>query len=203
MEMARREDVTNILLCGVGGQGIGLAGNILARVYLKAGHDIKISEIHGMAQRGGDVTAHVRYGKRVYSPVIEEGDVDFLLAFEQLEGLRYINHCRDDATIMISNERIPPLSVGQGLMAYPDDIEGTFRRHFPGKVHMVRSRDMALRIGDLRAANIVLVGAFSRLFPEIDRDVWLEALQEVVPARVLSLNRTAFEEGRTNSFLTL
>ncbi len=190
------EQVTNILLSGVGGQGAILASNILAHVFVAAGYDVKKSEVHGMAQRGGDVTTHFRYGKKVYSPLIKYGDVHFLLAFELLEAYRYINHCRDDARIVINDQKILPPSVNLGLMKYPGEIPEIFKKHFDGNVHLVKGQETALKLGNAQAANVVIVGAFSTFFPEIAGDLWKAALAALLPKKILELNLKAFEEGK-------
>jgi indolepyruvate ferredoxin oxidoreductase beta subunit len=187
--------VTNILLSGVGGQGAILAGNILAHVFVEAGYDVKKSEVHGMAQRGGDVTTHFRYGKKVYSPLIKYGDVDFLLAFELLEALRYINYCKDDAKIIINDQKIFPPVVNLGQAKYPENIAATFKKYFKDNVHIVKGQEIALKLGNVQAANVVLVGAFSNLFPEIKDEMWLSALTDLFPKKVLELNIKAFQEG--------
>jgi len=188
--------VTNILLSGVGGQGAILASNILAHVFVKAGFDVKKSEVHGMAQRGGDVTTHFRYGRKVYSPLIKYGEVDYLLSFELLEALRYINHCRNSARIVINNQKILPPAVTLGQVRYPEDIPATFRRYFKKNVHIINGQEIASRLGNTQAANVVLVGAFSRFFPEITEEMWMEALAALLPKKILDLNIKAFLEGK-------
>jgi indolepyruvate ferredoxin oxidoreductase, beta subunit len=188
--------VTNILLSGVGGQGAILASNILAQVFVHAGYDVKKSEVHGMAQRGGDVTTHFRYGKKVYSPLIKYGEVDFLLAFELLEAYRYINHCRKDAHILINDQKILPPSVSMGLMKYPEDIPAAFKKYFNGRVQVVKGQEMAQKLGNQQAANVVLVGAFSTFFPEITNEMWKQALVDLLPSKIVDLNLKAFDEGR-------
>ncbi len=190
------DKVTNILLSGVGGQGAILASNILAHVFVEAGYDVKKSEVHGMAQRGGDVTTHFRYGKKVYSPLIKYGDVDFLLAFELLEAYRYINYCRNDARIVINDQRILPPAVNLGQMKYPENIPGTFKKYFNGNVQIVKGQELALKLGNTQAANVVLVGAFSNFFPQIKDDMWKRALTELLPKKIHDLNIKAFEEGK-------
>ena len=190
------DKTTNILLSGVGGQGAILASNILARVFVEAGYDVKKSEVHGMAQRGGDVTTHFRYGKKVYSPLIKYGAVDFLLAFELLEGLRYINHCRDSAKIIINDQKILPPGVNLGVAKYPEDIPETFEKYFNGNVHVVKGQDIAVSLGNAQAANVVLVGAFSVFFPEIQDESWISALKDLLPPKIHDLNVRAFHEGR-------
>lgn len=190
------DKVTNILLSGVGGQGAILASNILAHVFVEAGYDVKKSEVHGMAQRGGDVTTHFRYGKKVYSPLIKYGDVDFLLAFELLEALRYINYCKNSAKIVINDQKILPPSVNLGAATYPEGAPETFRKYFDGNVHVIKGQDIALSLGNAQAANVVLVGAFSNFFPEIKEASWMSALRDLLPAKIYDLNVKAFNEGK-------
>jgi len=187
--------VTNVLLSGVGGQGTILASNILTEVFLGAGYDVKKSEVHGMAQRGGDVTTHFRFGKKVYSPLIKAGDVDFLLSFEQLEALRYINWLKDSAKVVVNNQQVYPPAVNLGQAAYPADVEQVFRKFFKDSFHMINGQEIALRLGDVRAANVVLVGAFSNFF-NFKEEKWLDALKNLLPPKILELNIAAFTEGR-------
>jgi indolepyruvate ferredoxin oxidoreductase beta subunit len=194
--MMDNNKVTNILLSGVGGQGAILSSNILAHVFVEAGYDVKKSEVHGMAQRGGDVTTHFRFGKKVYSPLIKYGDVEYLLAFELLEGLRYINYCKDDAKIVINDQRILPPAVNLGQAKYPGDVPETFKKYFNGNVHVIKAQEIALGLGNAQAANVVLTGAFSNFFPEITDSMWNGALEELVPKKFLELNLKAFQEGK-------
>ncbi|HVN23768.1 MAG TPA: indolepyruvate oxidoreductase subunit beta [Syntrophorhabdales bacterium] len=187
--------VTNVLLSGVGGQGTILASNILTEVFLGAGFDVKKSEVHGMAQRGGDVTTHFRFGKKVYSPLIKYGDVDFLVSFEQLEALRYINWVRDGGKVIINDQQVFPPAVNLGQAAYPADVEQTFKKFFKENVHIIKGNDIALQLGDVRAANVVLVGAFSNFF-KFKEETWLEALTSLLPKKIHELNIAAFKEGR-------
>ena len=188
--------ITNIFLSGVGGQGTILASNILGEVFLNAGYDVKKSEVHGMAQRGGDVTTHFRFGKKVYSPLIRYGEVDFLLSFELLEALRYINWVKPEGKIIINRQTILPPSVTLGQVEYPKDIERTFKRHFKENVWIISGQEIARRLGNIQAANVVLVGAFSNFFPEINEEQWKEAIKELLPAKLHDLNINAFDEGR-------
>ena len=187
--------VTNVLLSGVGGQGTILASNILTEVFLGAGFDVKKSEVHGMAQRGGDVTTHFRFGKKVYSPLIKYGDVDFLVSFEQLEALRYINWVKDNGKVIINDQQVLPPAVNLGQAVYPPDTEKTFRKFFKENVHVIKGQDIALKLGDVRAANVVLVGAFSNFF-KFKEETWIKALTELLPKKIHELNITAFKEGR-------
>jgi indolepyruvate ferredoxin oxidoreductase, beta subunit len=188
--------VTNIFLSGVGGQGTILASNILAEVFLKAGYDVKKSEVHGMAQRGGDVTTHFRFGKKVYSPLIKYGDVDFLMSFELLEALRYINWVKPEGKIIINKQEVYPPSVNLGMAAYPQGVEETFKKYFKENVHVINGQEMARNLGNMQAANVVLVGAFSNFFPKIKEAQWIEAIKSLLAPKLHDLNVKAFTEGR-------
>ena len=194
--MEENGKVTNIFLSGVGGQGTILASNILGEVFLKAGYDVKKSEVHGMAQRGGDVTTHFRFGKKVYSPLIKYGDVDFLVSFELLEAARYINWVKPEGKIIINKQEILPPAVSLGQMTYPKDIEKTFKKYFKDNVWIVNGQEIARKLGNIQAANVVLVGAFSNFFPEIKEEQWTDAIKEVLAAKLHELNIRAFHEGR-------
>ena len=194
--MKENEKVTNIFLSGVGGQGTILASNILGEVFLKTGYDVKKSEVHGMAQRGGDVTTHFRFGKKVYSPLIKYGDVDFLISFELLEAARYINWVKPEGKVIINKQEILPPTVSLGQMAYPNDIEKTFKKYFKNHVWIVNGQEIARKLGNIQAANVVLVGAFSNFFPEIKEEQWTNAIKELLAAKLHELNLRAFHEGR-------
>jgi indolepyruvate ferredoxin oxidoreductase beta subunit len=186
----------NIFLSGVGGQGTILASNILGQVLLNAGYDLKKAEVHGMAQRGGDVTTHFRFGKKVYSPLIKQGEVDFLVSFELLEGLRYINWVKPDGKVILNNYSILPPSVSLGRMKYPEDVDKIFKRYFKDNVWTIDGYGIAKRLGNAQAANLVLIGALSRFFQEIGEKQWLAAIKELLPARLHEINIKAFHEGR-------
>jgi len=188
--------VTNIFLSGVGGQGTILASNILGEVFLKAGYDVKKSEVHGMAQRGGDVTTHFRFGKKVYSPLIKYGDVDFLISFELLEAARYINWVKPEGKVIINKQEILPPAVSLGQMTYPRDIEKTFKKYFKNHVWIVNGQEIARKLGNIQAANVVLVGAFSNFFPEFKEEQWTNAIKELLATKLHELNIRAFHEGR-------
>jgi indolepyruvate ferredoxin oxidoreductase beta subunit len=194
--MTDNNKVTNIFLSGVGGQGTILASNILAEVFLKAGYDVKKAEVHGMAQRGGDVTTHFRFGKKVYSPLIKYGDVDFLLSFELLEALRYINWMKPDGKIIINRQEILPPAVSLGTAKYPDDVEKVFKKYFKKNVHVIDGQEIARNLGNTQAANVVLVGAFSNFFPEIKEEQFIDAIKTLLAPKLHELNVKAFYEGR-------
>jgi indolepyruvate ferredoxin oxidoreductase, beta subunit len=186
----------NVFLSGVGGQGTILASNILGQALLNAGYDVKKAEVHGMAQRGGDVTTHFRFGEKVYSPLIKQGEADFLVSFELLEGLRYINWIRPEGKVILNNQTILPPAVNLGKMRYPDNVEQTFRAHFDKSVWVVNGREIAKSLGNMQVANVVLIGALAGFFPELSVEQWTGAIRELLPARLHEINITAFHEGR-------
>ncbi len=188
------EQITNILLVGVGGQGILLASEILAETFMLAGFDVKKSEIHGMSQRGGSVVSHVRFGREVCSPTVPEGEGDILFGFELLEAYRSLPLLRPGAEVVVNDYRIAPPSVLLGQAAYPDDIPARIRSRFPDFL-LVDGLHMAQQAGDVRAANTVLLGAVSKRL-NIAEAVWQEALANMVPKKALEVNKTAFAMGR-------
>ena len=194
--MKKDDKTTNIFLSGVGGQGAILASNILGEVFIRAGYDVKKAEVHGMAQRGGDVTTHFRYGKKVYSSLIKYGDVDFLLSFEELEALRYINWVKPDGKILINKQEIFPPAVSLGNMSYPKEVEATFKKFFKDNVHMIDGQAIAKKLGNAQAANVVLVGAFSNFFPNVKDEQWIDAIKGLLAAKLHDLNVKAFFEGK-------
>ncbi len=186
----------DFILVGVGGQGTILASDIIAAAGLAAGYDVKQSEVHGMAQRGGSVTSHVRWASQVFSPLIGRGEADLMLAFEKLEAVRFAGLVRPGATIVVNDHAIPPVSVSTGTDRYPSDEE--LRQALSvvsSDVHFLPGLAMAERLGNPRATNVVLLGALSR-FVEVDVGLWLEAIAGRVPPRTLDLNRAAFLAGR-------
>ena len=185
---------TNVLVAGVGGQGVILASDIMCEVFMEAGYDVKKSEIHGMAMRGGVVTSHFRFGKKVYSPLIKEGEVDILFAFEQLEGLRWINHVRPNGKILMNDNKVNPPAVNMGEMDYPENIPETIQSKFKN-FYLVKGTEIALQAGDVRAANVVLLGAMSKLFT-IQDTLWLDTILGHLPPKVHDLNRKAFATGK-------
>jgi indolepyruvate ferredoxin oxidoreductase beta subunit len=194
--MAIQTTTRNIFLSGVGGQGTILASNILGHVLLHAGYDVKKSEVHGMAQRGGDVTTHFRFGEKVYSPLIKMGEVDCLISFELLEGLRYINWVKPDGKVILNNHSIFPPSVSLGNMEYPKNIEKTFRKHFKENVWVVNGNAIGKKLGNIQVANVVLIGALSSMFPELQESQWADAIKDLLPGKLHEINIQAFKEGR-------
>ena len=187
----------NFLLVGVGGQGTLLASNVVAQVGVRAGFDVKKAEVHGMAQRGGSVSSHTRWGSSISSPLIARGEVDFLVAFEQLEALRYVQMLRPGGGALIGSMRIAPLSVSSGSDAYPDDVQ--VRMAVGAKtdrLYSVPSLRLAEEAGNIRAHNVVVLGALSSFIDEVSPETWLETITEWVPKRFVEQNRRAFWAGR-------
>ncbi len=190
--MAKRP-ATNIVICGVGGQGIILASNVLCSSALAAGYDVKKSEVHGMAQRGGSVITHVRFGKKVYSPLIEESTCDFMLAFEKLEALRYVGYLKKQGVMIVDDREIPPMSVLTGAARYPGDI--TAQLSGRGSVHVIDATRVATELGNQRVVNTVLLGVLSR-FLDLGDKHWHEAIRQYVKEQYAGLNIKAFDRGR-------
>ena len=184
-----------ILLVGVGGQGTILASKILAWIALEQHQDVKMSEIHGMAQRGGTVMTQICVAERVYSPAIEPGEADTLLAFELLEAKRALHFLRKDGLLVANTQRLLPMSVLTNNTTYPDDIIDKLSEHTTN-LRLIAASEEAVRLGNTRVANVVLLGALSTLWTEIDLRVWDAALAANLPARHLELNRQAFAAGR-------
>ena len=190
----------NFLLAGVGGQGTLLASNILADVALAAGLDVKKSEVHGMAQRGGSVISHVRWHpEKVYSPIVGVGEADILLAFEKLEALRFAHYLRRGGTAVVNNMAIVPITVSAGGANYPGDehVAPAFAA-VGARVITVEGERLAQEAGNVKAANVVLLGALSTLLP-LSKEVWWSCLEQRVPKKFLELNRQAFAAGRATA----
>ncbi len=194
--MKDNEKTVNIFMSGVGGQGTILASNILGEVFLKAGYDVKKAEVHGMAQRGGDVTTHFRYGKKVYSPLIKYGEADYLISFEFLEALRYINWVKPEGKVIINKQEIFPPAVSLGQMEYPQEVEKTFKKFFKDNVYVIDGQQIARNLGNIQAANVVIVGAFSNFFPAMKDEQWIDAIKGLLAPKLHDLNVKAFFEGK-------
>lgn len=184
----------DVLLAGVGGQGNVLSARILAETAMRAGYQVKTSEVHGMAQRGGSVVCMVRWGEDVHSPLIPRGRADFLLAYELLEGMRFLDYLRPGGTALVNEYRIDPLPVLRGDAAYPEDALDHIRGA-AGKCVVLRARDLAVEAGSARAVGTVMLGALS-VFLEFPAQAWEDSLRKRVPSRVLEANLRAFELGR-------
>ena len=184
----------NIMIVGVGGQGTLLASRVIGSAAQALGYDVKVSEVHGMSQRGGSVVTYVRYGESVASPVIEAAEADIIIAFEALEAARWLPYLKPGGKIISSAQRIAPMPVITGAAAYPEDIFAKIKAA-GADITVVDALAPALEAGSSKAVNIVLLGVASR-FTDIPRDVWERAVRESVPERFLDMNLRAFEAGR-------
>jgi indolepyruvate ferredoxin oxidoreductase beta subunit len=184
----------NILFSGVGGQGILLASELTAYAQLEAGFDVKKSEVHGMAQRGGSVTAHLRYGEKVYSPLIEPGKADIQVAFEEMEAARYLPYLHKDSAVVVNTQKILPPSVATGKASYPTGILDELRNRGI-KVVALDAFAVAREIGELRTANVVMVGAMSN-FLAVSPQIFLDVIDRQVKEQFREVNKKAFTAGR-------
>ena len=189
--------ITNIVLVGVGGQGILLAAEILSETFMLAGFDVKKSEIHGMSQRGGSVVSHVRYGKEVFSPMVPEGEGDILFGFELMESYRYLSLLKPGGAVIVNDLCIAPPSVLIGQEQYPEGLALKIRDVCPDCL-LVDGQNLAIQAGNARTANTVLLGAVSRRL-DIDEKYWVEAIEKMVPRKALDVNLKAFQLGRSLS----
>lgn len=184
--------VKNIMIVGVGGQGTLLTSRILGGLALLKDFDVKLSEVHGMAQRGGSVVTFVRYGDHVAEPIVEEGQADVLIAFERLEALRYVHFLKKDGVLIINDWRINPMPVITGEDSYPDHIiEDLSRDH---ELYLVRAMDEARKLGDPRVSNLIVLGVAARHM-DFTNDEWYQVIEKTVPANTVELNKKAFDLG--------
>jgi indolepyruvate ferredoxin oxidoreductase beta subunit len=184
----------NVSLVGVGGQGILLTSDILAKAATLAGLDVKKSEIHGMAQRGGSVISQVRFGDKVYSPIIQDGASDLLVSFERLEALRWRHLLAPDGKVLINDMNMTPVTVSSGQQPAVEDLDARLKAEYPGARYL-DAMALAQALGNIRAMNMVIAGALSTLTP-FGADVWEQAMRERIPAKLLEMNVKAFEAGR-------
>ena len=186
----------NFLVAGVGGQGAILASNVLAAVGMMSGYDVKKSEVHGMSQRGGSVTSHVRWGEKVRSPLIEDGKVDYIVGLERLEPMRYLQALRPGGTIVLDPHAIIPITVSSWGQTYPpEEVEREILEKVAGSVFWIPGVEIAQSLGNAKAANVVLLGALSGLL-DVPEEIWLQAVERMVPRKVLELNLKAFVRGK-------
>ena len=182
----------NIMVVGVGGQGTLLTSRIIGKTALNAGYDVKLSEVHGMAQRGGSVVTFVRFGKKVYEPVCEEGTVDVLISFERLEALRYAHFLKPDGTMIVNDTRIDPMTVVIGAKSYPEGIiEELSKNH---KLYTVDAGAVAKELGNSKVLNTVVLGVASKHIG-FTKEQWLETLKATVPPKTVEINEKAFKAG--------
>ncbi|MGN1038136.1 MAG: indolepyruvate oxidoreductase subunit beta [Mailhella sp.] len=184
----------NIMIVGVGGQGTLLASKVLGRMLLSQGHDVKVSEVHGMSQRGGSVVTYVRYGSKVYSPVIDKGEADIILSFELLEAARWVEFLRPEGVIITNSQQINPMPVIMGAAEYPQSLAEKIRAAGL-RIEAIDALSLAREAGTPRAVNLVLMGMLSRRF-DFPEQGWMEVIEKTVPAKFLDINRQAFLLGR-------
>jgi indolepyruvate ferredoxin oxidoreductase, beta subunit len=186
---------TNIIFAGVGGQGVILASKVLMEVALRAGFDVKESEVHGMAQRGGSVDCHVRFGEKVFSPLIPFGSADFIVSLEMLESLRKIPYLAQGGKFLVNRAKIDPVPVTSGAMKYPDDIEGWLADNIEGAI--ILDTESALKeTGSAKSLNIIMAGALSVFLP-FSEEEWQSALKSLIKEKFIDLNLKAFQIGKS------
>lgn len=188
--------VTNVMIVGVGGQGSLLASKLLGHMLLEEGYDVKVSEVHGMSQRGGSVVTYVRFGDKVYSPVIDKGEADFIVSFEELEAARWMGFLKPGGRVVVSTQKIDPMPVIIGATKYPDDLIDKMVAT-GAKVDAMDALTLAEKAGTAKAVNLVLMGRLSRYFDNVSEDAWMRAIDACVPAKFLEVNKKAFELGRS------
>ncbi len=182
----------NVMVVGVGGQGTLLTSRIIGKTALNAGFDVKLSEVHGMAQRGGSVVTFVRFGEKVNEPVVEEGSADILIAFERLEALRYAHFLKKDGVIVVNDCRIDPMTVVIGASKYPEDIIKTLEKEH--KVYSIDGVNIAKELGNSKVLNSVVLG-LSAKYIGFSKEEWLDVLKSTVPQKTVELNEKAFLRG--------
>ncbi len=186
-------NVKSVMIVGVGGQGTLLASRVLGSAMLSQGVDVKVSEVHGMSQRGGSVVTYVRYGDKVYSPIIAQGEADVLLAFEALEAARYLPWLKPDGTVIVNTQQMDPMPVVTGVTEYPKDILGKVQEQGV-KMVALDALGMAEQAGSAKAVNVVLIGAMAKKL-DLPKEVWIDTIQETVPPKFIDMNLKAFELG--------
>lgn len=182
----------NIMIVGVGGQGTLLTSRILGKLAINAGYDVKLSEVHGMAQRGGSVVTFVRYGDKVNEPIVEEGQADVLIAFERLEALRYLHFLKKDGVVIVNDWRIDPITVVTGVAAYPEDVIETLKEK--RRAIVVEATAESKKLGAPKAFNIIVLGAAARHMG-LEKEDWLRVIETTVPPKTIEVNKQAFEIG--------
>jgi indolepyruvate ferredoxin oxidoreductase beta subunit len=187
-------NVKNIIICGTGGQGILMASEVLCSAAWRSGFDVKKSEVHGMAQRGGSVSSHVRFGEKVNSVLVEKGAADVILALEKMESLRWASYLSPEGKLITCNVKIEPMTVNTGSAVYPDVEKIIADMGIPNL--MIPVTEIARELGNNRVVNIILLGAASKHLPEISENNWFQAIEERVPAKALEVNLKAFGRGR-------
>ena len=187
-------ETKNVMIVGVGGQGSLLASKLLGHLLLTQGYDVKVSEVHGMSQRGGSVVTYVRYGDKVASPIIDKGEADYIVSFELLEAARWVSNLKEDGQIVTNTQQIDPMPVITGAAKYPEDLVAKMKAT-GAKVDALDCLSLATEAGSSKAVNIVLMGRLSKYF-DFSEEVWQEAIEACVPSKFLELNKKAFELGK-------
>ncbi len=187
-------ETKNVMIVGVGGQGSLLASRVLGRLLIDAGMDVKVSEVHGMSQRGGSVVTYVRYGDKVYSPIVDRGQADFIVSFELLEAARNLPYLKKDGQIVTNIQQIDPMPVITGAAQYPDGLVDKMRAK-GAKVDAMDCLSLAKEAGSIKAVNMVLMGRLSHYFGQPD-EAWMKAMEATVPEKFIELNKKAFALGR-------
>lgn len=188
-------ETKNIMIVGVGGQGTLLASKLLGYVLMENGYDVKVSEVHGMSQRGGSVVTYVRFGDKVYSPVIDKGEADYILSFEKLEAARWLSYLKKDGHMIINTQEVEPMPVIIGAAEYPQNLVEKMKAKV-AKVDALDFLKIAEEAGSAKAVNIAFLGRLSKYFTEIKEESWQEAIEACVPPKFLELNKKAFELGK-------
>jgi len=182
----------NIMIVGVGGQGTLLTSRIIGKTALKMGLDVKISEVHGMAQRGGSVVTFVRFGEKVYEPVVEEGDADVIIAFERLEAQRYAHFLKKDGVLVVNDCRIDPMTVVIGAKEYPENILEELKKEH--SVYSIDGQKAAIELGNSKVLNSVVLG-YAAKYIGFDKEIWLDVVEGTVPPKTIEINKKAFMLG--------
>ena len=184
---------TSVMIVGVGGQGSLLAYKLLGRLLVDEGYDVKVSEVHGMSQRGGSVVTYVRFGEKVYSPIIAEGEADIIISFEKLEAARYAGFLKKDGKIIVNTQQIDPMPVIIGAASYPEDVLLELENKGLG-IEAIDALSLANEAGSSKAVNIVLMGRAAKYF-DIPKDAWIKAIENTVAERFVEMNKKAFDLG--------
>lgn len=182
----------NIMIVGVGGQGTLLTSRILGGITTKAGYDVKLSEVHGMAQRGGSVVTFVRYGDLVSEPIVEEGQADVLISFERLEALRYAHFLKKNGVIIVNDQRIDPITVVTGAAQYPENIIEELQKNH--NVIAIDAMAEAKKLGNPKVFNTIIIGVAAKRM-DFDKEKWIEVIEQTVPPKTIDINKAAFEAG--------
>ena len=187
-------ETKNIMIVGVGGQGTLLTSRILGGIIKAGGFDVKLSEVHGMAQRGGSVVTFVRYGDKVYEPIVEEGQADVLIAFEKLEAMRYAHFLKKDGVMIVNDQRMDPMTVVTGVAEYPENILENLKKDH--KVYTVNATEEAKKLGNSRVFNLIVLGIAAQHM-DFTKEQWYEVIEKTVPQKTVELNKKAFDVGYT------